>query len=227
MIKKIWGKALGCITSIAISVGIMSTVPASATAAQGIKLHVKPHSSWSQIHIWGWGDYESASQGENKVTPGDLMQVDPDNAGWYTFTYAKGNIFSFVFSEKRNGSQTKNIENLSSGEVWITIEDKDPATKFFNFSTSNAAPEGWVGNTGTAPNAADETTSSDQPTYSVGDETETDAETVSADETNPTAADGDTSNSETGDSSVIFIALAIIALIGTGVTLTARYKVDT
>lgn len=113
----------------------------------GFRIHFKNSQNWPQValHLFSFNNLLSKWDGDWGGWPGQLVQRNPDNSGWYTveFNVSDSNTFKFIFNNNGQGSQTNDTEgNYKAGtELWATWNGERNSAA----SVSYAKPSGWVG----------------------------------------------------------------------------------
>jgi len=125
-------------------------IPAETFKAAGVNItiHFKDE-TWlddgMNIYVWDNGSWSNG-------WPGQAMQVNSENPGWYSVTfenYSKSG-FNYIINGTENGGTKQSIDtaisNLNSDcEIWTSIGGW-PSDKF-SLNVDTTAPDGWVAST--------------------------------------------------------------------------------
>lgn len=113
----------------------------------GFRIHFKNSQNWPQValHLFSFNNLLSKWNGNWGGWPGQLVQKNPDNSGWYTveFNVSDSNTFKFIFNNNNQGSQTNDTEGKykAGTELWATWNGERNSAA----SVSYVKPSGWVG----------------------------------------------------------------------------------
>lgn len=129
--------------NLGLSSGTMSKTYTFSPAAtpKNITVHFNPAGSgWTQSYIHYWGAQPTGSIADaNWVTP-VAMTADPNNAGWYYYTFPNITSTNLLF---RNGSPTGTVGQTQTGDVTNVTQDTwfiwDPTNSKYVSTTAGLA----------------------------------------------------------------------------------------
>jgi len=114
--------------------------PQTAQAAENdemVAIHVQTPSDWENPCAWAWNE-----DGTNafEAWPGDELDVDADNAGWY-YIYVPEFANHVIINANDGGVQTEEIVLEEGKESWITISDAENNEVSYDALTTGELPE--------------------------------------------------------------------------------------
>lgn len=92
-------------------------------ADKNIIVYAKVPESWEYPCVWAWDD---AGISAFPSWPGDLMEMDSNNAGWH-YIYLPSSMTSVIINANDGGIQTKEYR-IEGRDAWIVVNDDGSAS---------------------------------------------------------------------------------------------------
>ncbi|NLV58510.1 MAG: starch-binding protein [Clostridiales bacterium] len=123
------------LVAIVLCLMMLPMLPAMAEDAEMIIVYASVPADWSWPCIWAW-----SSDGTNAFAswPGDMMEPDAANEGWY-YIYLPAGMESVIINANDGGVQTDEIK-IDKKSAWVTVADDKTAAVFFEAQTAGEAP---------------------------------------------------------------------------------------
>ena len=114
---------------------VLPLLPATAEEADMLVVYAQVPDDWSWPCVWAW-----SADGTNAFAswPGDQMEPDPANDGWY-YIYLPAGMESVIINANDGSVQTEEVK-IDKQSAWITVS-ADPSTAVsFEAQTTGEAP---------------------------------------------------------------------------------------
>ena len=114
---------------------MLPILPAVAETAEMLVVYASVPADWSWPCVWAW-----SSDGTNAFAswPGDLMEPDPANEGWY-YIYLPSGMESVIINANDGSVQTDEIK-IDKQSAWIKVAEDKTFSVFFEALTTGEAP---------------------------------------------------------------------------------------
>lgn len=129
--------------NLGLSSGTMAKnyVFTAASTPNNITVHFNPAGSgWSLPYIHYWGAQPTGTLADAQWGSPVAMTADPNNAGWYYYTFPNVTSINFLF---RNGSSTGNVGVTQTGDITNVTQDTwyvwDPTNAKYVSTTASLA----------------------------------------------------------------------------------------
>ena len=114
---------------------VLPLLPAMAEEADMLVVYAQVPDDWSWPCVWAW-----SADGTNAFAswPGDQMELDPANNGWY-YIYLPAGMESVIINANDGSVQTDEVK-IDKQSAWITVSADLSAAVSFEAQTTGEAP---------------------------------------------------------------------------------------
>lgn len=114
---------------------MLPMLPAMAEETEMLVVYAQVPAGWTWPCVWAW-----SSDGTNAFAawPGDQMEPDPANEGWY-YIYLPAGMESVIINANDGGVQTDEVK-IDKQSAWITVAEDNTAAVSFEAQTTGEAP---------------------------------------------------------------------------------------
>ena len=106
---------------------MLPILPVMAESAEMIVVYAQVPDTWAYPCAWSWN-----AAGENAFAawPGDMMEPDAKNPGWY-YIYVPAGMESVIINANDGGIQTAEVK-IDKQNAWITVAEDVTAEASFD-----------------------------------------------------------------------------------------------
>ena len=110
-------------------------LPVGAIAQDMLTVYASVPQDWAYPCVWAW-----SSDGTNAFDawPGEMMEPDPANEGWY-YIYLPAGMESVIVNANDGGVQTDEVK-IDKQSAWVTVAQDKSAQVSFDALTQGEAP---------------------------------------------------------------------------------------
>ncbi|MCL1965386.1 MAG: starch-binding protein [Firmicutes bacterium] len=119
----------------AVLASVCATAVAEEVAPERTIVYAQVPDDWQYPCLWAWADDGTSAFAS---WPGEQMEPDPANAGWY-YAYMPTGMDAVIVNANDGGVQTSDYR-IDKQNAWITVTSAEEVTVSFEAQTTGEAP---------------------------------------------------------------------------------------